>query len=584
MCISFGFLTQGTLNLVLEEQKRLAEQGRNIRLGDLLIDSGMLSERQCNLILQKQKLENTFRKNTPANGITGAGGTSTAVDEDEILDAPPVFDKRRVREIRETGVILLIQNDALKAFITKTKDFDDSICLDDLKFFLEKNGIIYGMADDQTLEAFVKDEKYKTTFLKVAEGLEPIDGTDAGIVYLFDRDYLKPGRFFADGTIDFRERGEIPFVSAGDVLAEKIPPKEGKDGVSIYGEAIPSPEAMDISFVLGKGVRLSKDGLRVMADVNGNPKVSPSGEFSVNDAYFIEGDVDFNTGHVRFDKNVYISGSIKSGFRVEAIDVVAKAVDGGIVKAQGDVFIQNGITEAVIEAKGNIKAGFMRKSKAACMGDMTIVKEIVDTKILLEGTFEMNRGRVYASSIMAKGGAKIYRIGSEKSGSSTITVGISDYLEKKLQNMDSLIEKKQNFLGTRVLEKNKMEADLNIIKDKIKLFQKSLGKADMKIHALNDEKVLLEALLKKASHDILACETAIKIGVKEKSTLKLLEQANPSKPILEVAGKILAGTKIYGRYAHLTLSRTLSRTRIMEINSQWDKGCKKRSEMVIANL
>jgi len=144
--------------------------------------------------------------------------------------------------------------------------------------------------------------------------------------------------------------------------------------------------------------------------------------------------VDFNTGHVIFDKNVYITGSIKNGFRVEAIDVVAKTVDGGIIKAQGDVFIQNGITESVIEAKGNIKAGFMHRSKVACMGDMTIVKEIVDTEIFLEGTFEMNRGRVYTSSIMAKGGAKIYRIGSEKSGPSTIMVGASGYLEKKLRN------------------------------------------------------------------------------------------------------------------------------------------------------
>lgn len=582
LCISFEFLTQSNLDLALEEQKKLTEQGRNIRLGDLLIDAGMLSKRQCDLVLQKQKLENTFRKNTPVNEPPTSD--ETAVCEEEFLDTPSAFDKSRMREIREDGMMLLIQNDALKAFITKTKDFDDSMCLEDLKFFLEQNGIIYGIVDDQSLEAFIRDEKYKTIFLKVAEGLEPIDGTDAGVVYLFDRDYLKPGRFSEDGTIDFKERGEIPFVSAGDVLAEKIPPKEGKDGVSIYGEAIPKADAMDVTFVLGKGVRVSKDGLKVMADVNGNPRVSPSGEFSVNDAYYIEGDVDFTTGHVIFDKNVYITGSIKNGFRVEAINVVAKAVDGGIVKAQGDVFIQNGVTESVIEAKGNIKTGFMHRSKAACMGDMIIVKEIVDTEVLLEGTFEMNRGRVYSSSIKAKGGAKIYSIGSEKSGPSTITVGISGYLEKKLQDMDSLIEKRRNFLETRILEKNKIQADLDIIEDKMELLQKSLGTADVKIHGLKNDKALLESRLKKANHDILACEKAIKIADQDKLTLKRLEQASPSKPILDVAGKILAGTRINGRYAHLTLSRTLTRTRIMEINTQWDKGCKKRSEMVMTNL
>nr|NJM01191.1 DUF342 domain-containing protein [Desulfobacula sp.] len=472
--------------------------------------------------------------------------------------------------------------------------------------------MIYGIVDNQSLESFINGKKYETAFLKVAEGLEPIDGTDAGVIFMFDRDYLKPGRLSDDGTIDFKERGEIPFVSAGDVLAEKIPPKEGKNGISIYGEAIPKAEAMDITFTLGKGVRLSRDGLKVLADVNGNPKVTAGGEFSVNDAYFIEGDVDFNTGHVIFDKNVYITGSIKNGFRVEAVDVVAKAVDGGIVKAQGDVFIENGVMESVIEAKGDIKAGFIHRSKATCLGDMVIVKEIVDTEILLEGIFEMNRGRVYASSIMAKGGAKIYRIGSEKSDPSTITVGVSGYLEKKLKNIDSIIEKKQNFLETRTLEKNKIEADLKIImeklqdfdqsrqrtisimneikkdplkiQDKIELFQKSLGEADVKIHALNDERALLEVRLKKAAHDILACEKAIKAAVSDKFKLKQMEQANPSKPILDVAGKILAGTRVNGKYAHLTLTRTLTRTRIMEVDTQWEKGSKKKSEMVIANL
>ncbi|MFA5906521.1 MAG: hypothetical protein WC836_21515, partial [Desulfobacula sp.] len=153
-----------------------------------------------------------------------------------------------------------------------------------------------------------------------------------------------------------------------------------------------------------------------------------------------------------------------------------------------------------------------------------------------------------------------------------------------LKSIDSTIEKRQIFMETRVLEKNKIEADLNIIEDKIKLSQKTLGKADIKIHALNDERALLEALLKRASHDILACEKAIKAGIKNKATLKRLEQVNPSKPILDVAGKVLAGTRINGRSAHLTLTRTLSRTRIMEITNQPDKGSKKRSEMVIANL
>jgi len=41
LCINFGFLTQSNLDLALEEQKRLADSGTHIMLGDLLVDAGM---------------------------------------------------------------------------------------------------------------------------------------------------------------------------------------------------------------------------------------------------------------------------------------------------------------------------------------------------------------------------------------------------------------------------------------------------------------------------------------------------------------------------------------------------------------
>ncbi len=605
ICINFEFLTQSNLDLALEEQQKLARKGRGIMLGDLLIEAGMISEKQRNLVLQKQKLENNTRKISPVNEISGA--------EDDTSKETPALDKSRMREIREKEITLFIQHNGLKAFVIKTADFDNSISLSDFKILVEKYGIIYGIADDESLEAFIKDDKYRETYFKIAEGRNPIDGTDARIFYTFELDYLKPGEFSENGFIDFKERGKIPYVSEGDVLAEKIPTKEGKDGVNIYGDALPWPGVMDLPLLAGKGARLSKDGLKLISEVNGCPKVAPNGEISVNDAYFIEGDVDYATGHVKFSKNVFITGSVKSGFRVEAIDVVVNAVDGGIIKSEGDVFIQNGATESVIEAKGNIKAGFLLRSKVSCMGNMNVAKEIVHSEIILEGALEIPRGRTFSSSITAKGGAKIHSVGSEKSGPSTITVGTSMYFEQQLQQIDSVIEERQNFLETRTLQRNKMESELAIIMEKLKnfdqsrqrtlslinemkrtdagknkaeigLFQKSLAEADVKIHDLNDEKAVLEVHLRKAIHDIAVCTEDVKNSVKEKFTLKRLNQANSPKAILDVEGKILAGTRVCGRHSSIILKENLSHTRFIEINNRNDDAKKNEWEIIISSL
>lgn len=599
LCVNFGFLTQSNVDLALEEQKRLADAGEHVLLGDLLVDAGMLSKQQRNLLLKKQKVGNAARKAT-------IPGTEA---EDE-----PEFDKTNMREIREAEFILLVSNDGLTAYITKTDVFDDSMLLSDFKFLLEKNGIIYGLADDDSIETFIKNTKYSDTFFEIAKGLEPIDGTDTQFVFMFERDYLKPGELSENGTIDFKARGEIPFVSQGDILAERIPSKAGKDGVNVYGDVIPKAETEDMAFNPGKGVRISTDGLKAIAEVEGNPKVKPGGEISVNGAYYIEGDVDYTTGHIKFDKNVYITGTIKSGFKVEAIDVVADTIDGGTVQAQGDVFIQNGVTESSIESKGDIKAGFIHRSKASCMGNMTIVKEIVDTEIVMEGRFDMPRGRMFSSSVCAKGGAIVYNIGSERSKPSSITVGPSTYLETELKNLDAAIDSRQNSLDDKTADKNKIEAELAITKEKlfnlnqsrqrtlsmiqemkknssekedskVDLFQKSLDEAEKKNLELDDRQAVLESRLRKTSKEITFYTESVTRSVKEKFELKRIHQANPPRPVLNVTGKILPGTKVNGRHSSLVIRESLSRTRVMEMNPNTDgSGSKKNWEMIISSL
>jgi uncharacterized protein (DUF342 family) len=596
LCISFEFLTQSNLDLALEEQKRLEAADQHIRLGDLLIDAGMLSKRQLKLILQKQKLENRV---------------STSNNNKEQPNELP-FEMSDVRAIREVEVLFFLQNDALKLFTLKTDDFDSSMILSDLKFLLEKNGIIYGIVDDDSLNSFIKNDKYHNEYFEIARGLEPIDDTDAKIVYMFELDYLKAGQLAEDGTIDFKDRGDIPFVEEGDVIAEKIPPKEGRDGVNVYGDTIPKADSEDISFNIGKGVHLSEDKLKVVADVKGNPKSKPGGELSVNDAYFIDGDVDYKTGHIKFDKNVYITGTIKSGFRVEAIDVIANTIDGGIVEAQGNVFIQNGVKEASIKANGNVKIGFMHRSNIACTGDVNIVKEIVDSEVFLEGKFEMDKGRMFSSSVCAKGGAVICNVGSERTKPSSIMVGTSVYFEKALKDIDVTIEKKQNLLDNKTLEKTKLSAQMDLVLEKlsnfdqskrrtitmieemkkntdeklntnIELFQKSLDEADKKIHALNDSRLLLEARLKQIKNTITTCAAAVTSSVKEKFTLKRLNQTKVLKPVLDVSGKIFAKTKVSGMHSSVIIKHTVSRSRIMEMNTT-SENSKDAWEMVITSF
>ncbi len=597
LCIEFDFLTRGNLTLALEEQQQMALSGRSIRIGDLLVDAGMISESQKTLVLQKQKLTtSTKTRQEPCN------------TNQSVLVS---IDTTGMQQINTPPFVFYIQSDALKAYVAKDPSFSHTRdAMAQLREALEKNGIIYGLADPEKINAFLLSENDTNKLFKLACGTPPVDGEDALIEYQFELDYLKPGRLKEDGTIDFKERGQIPFVCRDTVIAVKTPPRHGKHGVNIYGDTIDCRAALDQDIQPGRGVRLSPDQLQAFSEVDGNPGLSADGVLSVNDAYFIEGDVDFTTGHVKFDKNIYITGAVKSGFRVEGINVMANSVDGGMIKARGDVLVKNGITESSIRAKGNINAAYIHRSRIHCLRDLKVTREIVDTEAALDGMCLLKSGRMYTSVISAKGGAVIQNIGSEKSRPSVISVGTARYMEQELKRIDKQIEKFQNALEESTLEKSRLEKELeqtceimdnlmaarkktqaaiDVLKhgDKpgdITLFQNSLIEATEKIETLSLKKMILKKKVLKITG--LAEENTQRVtsSIEEKFKIKRLEKNTPSKPVLDVGGTVFPGNRVYGKHSHIIINRTQTRVRIMEMGSATEDSTKTSWEMVITTL
>ena len=571
LCIEFGFLTQSNLDLALEEQKGLGDGGRTIFLGDLLVEAGMISQQQQKLILQKQKMDLDFQENTPQTAI---------------------------REIREKNLILFISQDGLRVHGLKTTHFDGRMDTADLKDFLEDHGIIYGLANDYQLEKFLLEKTYTKTRFELARGLEPVAGTDAQVFYLFEQNYLSAGRLEDDGTMDYKTRGQIPFATAGDILAEKIPAKDGRDGVDVFGDVVEAIPPADMDILCGKGVSLSENKLRAYADIDGYPKLSLGGTLSVNDAHIIKGDVDYTTGHVKFTKNVFITGTVKSGFKVEALDVVARSVDGGIIRAKGDVAVAQGITNATVDAEGSVSASYVHRSSIGALGDVDVTQEVVESMIALEGTFEMSRGKMYASTVSARGGAKIYHIGSIKTIPSNIEVGTSPYLKRALKTLNRDIEKTQTRLEAKMDEKESVSTRISGIEREIsRLNKEARSGADNKgsdpdpqetntrLIALRTELRTLERQLHNNGLDLTRLQQMVKDRVAHKFSLQHKASASPPKPILDVRGKILSGTIVKGLHSHTAISKEMSRVRIIEMSSTGSRKRKGRVwEMVTTRL
>jgi hypothetical protein len=621
VAIRKGFINQSVLKLVLEEQEKDIKNKRKVRLiGDMMVEAGMMTEKQKNYILKLQeRVREEVKKSSEENSTdpsSPSGALKPVLDEGlpEKSKTGPDGNGQdagnlREAEIIEGGIKLEISKDFMAAFLSKTDYFDDTVTVDGIKTVLFEKGIVAGLAEDKMIEGFIRSSGFKTKSFRVAKGILPIQGKDARVEFFFNIDYLKVGDLTEGGGIDFRERGEIPFVEAGTVLAEKIPLIEARKGHDIYGHEIEITPGKDIDLKYGKGVKLSEDGHKLLADIGGFPKYALSGHIFVHQEYTTEGDVDYETGHVQYDGNVNVKGRIKSGFKVEGNNIQAIEVDGGIITAEGNVKIAGGINEGKIYAKGNVHAKFIHKSEIICMGDVVVNKEIVDSDIDCSGGCVID-GKLISSRISAKMGIKAKHIGTEMSGSSVIRIGQDVFTVKELEKNKAKIEHLKKMTEFHGEKKGKLKEDhLNLqkqitelahIQDRSQLEQKelnskisTLGNDTETVHDLQKKIEQLQSTAKKAEESLDACfDKSDKIEaamanedreikaiemrradlIDERNNLIKWAKENPGKPVVICEGVIMPETLIKGKHTEKRITEMLRYSKISEVLCTSDQG------------
>ena len=290
------------------------------------------------------------------------------------------------------------------------------------------------------INAWINDTGENRPPLAVAMGEPPVPGRDGAVTYHFQTDYSNPGKIKDDGSIDFRDRGHIPYVHKGDLLATKTPAREGRTGMAVTGRVIPVDSPFDPVFLAGSGTALSEDALSIHAALDGQPHLDACGEISVNPDLTIAGDIDFQTGNIEFNGNILVKGTIKEGFKVKGISLIAKEIEGADIELSGDLHVSDGITDTRIRTQGSIYAKFINNCRISSFGNLVISREIIDATILLSGACENPSGVIMASQVTAKAGIEAGKIGTPTSKPAVLKVGVSHHAEAETQKIDTRIQ------------------------------------------------------------------------------------------------------------------------------------------------
>lgn len=599
LAIEKGYISTGLLKLALDQQKQeLIQNKRSKLLGDILVEAGMITTRQCNDILKEQ---NRLKKSNQDTGEQALPSPESSPKIEKLFTQG--FNPTTAASL-ERGMTLTFAKDAIAAFLSKTDDFDETITVQEIKKLLARHYIVFGIVDDTLINGFIKSKAFKTKPFRVALGIKPQRPVDAVVKYFFITNRLKVGEIDEKGNIDFRERGKIPRVAADDILAERIPPLEGVAGKNVFGNNMPVPPARDIKLKYKRGAKFSRDGLKIIARIDGEPKLSWSGSISVLDEIIID-NVDYETGHIDYPGNVKIKGCIQNGFKVTGENIRANEIDGGIIHADGNLSVGGGINEAVIYAKGKIWAKFIHKSTIRCLGDIFTTKEIVESTIETGGACIINQGSIIASTITAKMGIKARHVGTERSIPSSLIVGKDLFVLKEIAALKKKIirirqqimdagEKKQNLEAKLRREQENASRLAHIEENSMAMQKETLTQiASLNPVKNQDELNLMRTRLQTLKQEASEAQEALSLGfetvervteerkillktlsaqmeqledlIQELINLKKWTRENPGIAQVDVTGSLMAKTSIMGHHAELKVKRDLQRTTIREI-------------------
>ncbi|WDP92591.1 MAG: DUF342 domain-containing protein [Desulfobacter sp.] len=523
-----------------------------------------------------------------------------AIDTSDTEEAPP--EQQTLGDLVSTR----ISEDRVRAFIRLKAEpvHRELLDLADLLNLLRQRQISFGIIEDRAIESWMADALPGQDEFMIAEGAAPVLPVDGTLTYEFHTDYTNPGKIMEDGRMDFRDRGEIPFVAKGDILAVKTPAQEGEEGMTVTGEPITVDEPEDPVMIAGSGTKLSEDGLTVHADLDGQPHLDPMGEISINPELPVKGDVDYKTGNIEFNGNIVVAGTVKDGFTVKGVSLTAKEIQGGIIDLSGDLCVTDGITDADIVSVGNVYAKFINNSKVNAFGNVVVQKEIIDSGILLSGGVENPTGVIMSSQITAKAGVDGGRIGTDTSKPSRLKVGVDDHLETRIKAIDDQldalrkrqgdirgemkrIEEDDRELYSKIMEKaqeqeqlqgriNTLKASLADLKQQqdrmgldralkdVKKLSASLKRTDEELTAIFNIQDSHARQIEKYKATMDEIETDNKTLVLKKKGLRDYSKKMESHPAVTVNKSITQETVIMGPNITLTLTEDRKRCRIQE--------------------
>jgi len=435
--------------------------------------------------------------------------------------------------------VLDLSDDLMEARISVDPGAIDNFDRDYVDRMLRFRGIRFGIIE-RNLEAVIESVQQGIPVVKelIARGQKAIQGQPAIVNFYFEKGQLlkiSDGLEDEEDAVDHRSQHRVNTVREGMMLAEKIPPILGPYGINVKGEKIPAITGRDAPLYAGKNTELNENG-ELFATAGGRPAVDRKGNVSVQEIFFVQGDLGMDIGNINFQGDVHITGSVKSGFTINAVgNVFVKGyVESSKIEAGGDIHIRGGFTGG---EKGHLKAGkncmlsHCNGGLVEVMGDLEVRRELINCTVWVHGILTMKflKSSIKGSTVYVKKELHAHNVGSVMAMPTRLFVGPQEFCREEIREL---------------------HAEIQEIRSRILFARKGIKTLQNKIDAGVEPVEKFEGMIERLKGSILRIERErLQALDQEQELMGIINSYTPC--IIKIQGVVYPGVKMkIGRIAH----------------------------------
>ncbi len=567
-------------------------------LGSVLLKMGLMTEPQIDEVL---KLQN----GTPSGSAPDVTeNTCSAPDGGASIEA---------------CLNLTVSGDKLTATIAAVGDNVPAPSLNEVKRMIAAREIVFGLVSDKLISSYLDKNPLSKDPFVAAQGEPPVPGNPPEIRFYFDTDPLRIGTLLEDGTMDWKNRGDIPQVKEGELLAEKVGGDPGKPGTNIYGQEVPPPRIKEPPLKFTKGAGRSEDGKQIVAKNGGMPKLGVDGRIGVFRVLPIDTEIGIETGNIDFDGHIEVNGGVASGYTVKGASLNTKEIQSAEIELTEDLVSDAGVYKSKVVVGGHLKASHIHNSTVEVLGDLVVDKEIFGCTIEVNGRCLIDSGKIIASKITAKKGIQVKDVGTQAAKPSELIVGVDFKFERDMEAAKeelAAMQQKQTEseaeiavlrgrideldadLGSAaqeqdgcMVQKRRLEEKLNgeaVASDpaKCSMLQELIGdlakkydELDEQIQQIMSRDDQVRAKIAELEKEIKALEEQSEATKEQMGVLEEAAKVDPGIPVVKASGMVYTKTMVAGPHKKIVIPKEMQNVRIAESEEQ-----PKQYAMKISNL